>query len=584
MSIYDDVRTPFIPLPYSHRNLSLPKEIMIDYENGTAYVNSSDGKKYIMIGRNSTLHLVQQEIDKLKDGVSSDGDSLQKLRSIIKNIENWKISLTSDDTNNIVDTITEIIQKFEGIGTETATIKQILDTKVDVVLNKGLTTNDFTQSDKNKLIDIETGANNYIHPTTKVCSYIAPVVSINGKTGNVTINKTDLGLQNVHAEANNYIHPTTKECTAEIVTSVNSKTGAVNLTKTDLGLSNILNYGFANQSEATAFSSIKYIAPSNMNQLIDKVLTDMGLLKFVAYFNVTPSDIMVKINGSTISGNRALLVPGTHNYEVSRAGYHTATGSLTITNSDVLVNITLNEIIVPMYTLTYNVTPTGSTIKVNGETWSSNSKSLPAGTYNYEISKDGYITKTGSSTIVSSNVSVSVTLDEQVCTVLHLGNVTGIVTGSTLRSLVGISSGTLRVSGDINWRKFITKKCKTIYIAPNEVIEGISFNQLDSLDLVYGKTINIGGVNYKCRLLKIDTEGNSNDEWRPIIVQYAYLFNILLQYGSFWANDAFRQSTPSYKTAFGYKYGDNSVSMNVSSGVSPDTTSLMLWLPVLEQI
>lgn len=47
-----------------------------------------------------------------------------------------------------------------------------LDKKIDTVVDKGLSTNDYTTTEKNKLSGIEAGANKYIHPTTHLPSII----------------------------------------------------------------------------------------------------------------------------------------------------------------------------------------------------------------------------------------------------------------------------------------------------------------------------------------------------------------------------------------------------------------------------
>ena len=44
-------------------------------------------------------------------------------------------------------------------------IKDALFEKVDKVSGKGLSTNDYTTAEKNKLTGIETGANKYVHPS-----------------------------------------------------------------------------------------------------------------------------------------------------------------------------------------------------------------------------------------------------------------------------------------------------------------------------------------------------------------------------------------------------------------------------------
>ena len=54
--------------------------------------------------------------------------------------------------------------------------KDNLDGKVDKVTGKGLSTEDYTSTEKTKLSGIETGANNYTHPSSKQCNY-APDLS-----------------------------------------------------------------------------------------------------------------------------------------------------------------------------------------------------------------------------------------------------------------------------------------------------------------------------------------------------------------------------------------------------------------------
>lgn len=53
----------------------------------------------------------------------------------------------------------------------TKLVKNSLSDKVDKVTGKGLSTEDYTSSEKSKLAGIETGANNYTHPSSKQCSY-----------------------------------------------------------------------------------------------------------------------------------------------------------------------------------------------------------------------------------------------------------------------------------------------------------------------------------------------------------------------------------------------------------------------------
>ena len=61
-------------------------------------------------------------------------------------------------------------------------IKTRLSGKVDIVEGKGLSANDYTTLEKNKLAEIEDGANKYIHPTSGVTenTYTKVTVDING--------------------------------------------------------------------------------------------------------------------------------------------------------------------------------------------------------------------------------------------------------------------------------------------------------------------------------------------------------------------------------------------------------------------
>ena len=76
--------------------------------------------------------------------------------------------------------------------------QEALDGKVDKVDGKALSTNDYTTAEKNKLAGIETGAQ------------VNKVTSVAGKEGAVTLEKGDVGLENVDNTAD-YDKPLSKE-------------------------------------------------------------------------------------------------------------------------------------------------------------------------------------------------------------------------------------------------------------------------------------------------------------------------------------------------------------------------------------
>ena len=149
-------------------------------------------------------------------------------------------------------------------------------TKVDKVPGKGLSTNDFTNALKNKLDGIEAGAQ------------VNTVTSVAGKTGAVTLTKSDVGLGSVQnygvatqaqAEAgtSNSVYMTplrVKEAINSLapVKSVAGKTGAVTLTKSDVGLGNVQNYGIATQAQAQAGTANDvYMTPLRVKEAINSL-------------------------------------------------------------------------------------------------------------------------------------------------------------------------------------------------------------------------------------------------------------------------------------------------------------------------
>ena len=79
------------------------------------------------------------------------------------------------------------------IGLETA-----LAGKVNAESGKGLSTNDYTTSEKDKLAGIEAGANNYVHPSTHPASMIAQVRSIRAGTADLTPGESALATGEVY--------------------------------------------------------------------------------------------------------------------------------------------------------------------------------------------------------------------------------------------------------------------------------------------------------------------------------------------------------------------------------------------------
>lgn len=113
------------------------------------------------------------------------------LEDLIEWVEDGDLSRVLLDTDigtrvasqqDLLDLINEVDSLEANLGEDISTL---LDSKVDKVPGKGLSTEDFTTALKNKLEGIESGAQkNTVH-------------SVAGKTGAVTLNKGDVGLGSV---------------------------------------------------------------------------------------------------------------------------------------------------------------------------------------------------------------------------------------------------------------------------------------------------------------------------------------------------------------------------------------------------
>ena len=109
---------------------------------------------------------------------------------------------------------------------------------------------------------------------------------------------------------------------------------------------------------------------------------------------------------------------------MSKAGYLTVTGDVVIVDQDVTVPVTLAEVVV-LYDLTIAVEDEdgnpveGAEVAVSGVDTKTTGPDgvvvfadLAPGSYDYTISKAGYITATGVAEIVDADVTVTVTLAE----------------------------------------------------------------------------------------------------------------------------------------------------------------------------
>lgn len=127
---------------------------------------------------------------------------------------------------------------------------------------------------------------------------------------------------------------------------------------------------------------------------------------------VTPEGAAVTIEGKTPAEPGVfVLESGTYGYSVSKQGYNTATGSVTVNGESQRVDVNLG---VETFSVTFNVTTPGAKITVTdaaGETIqpsaeNANVYSLPNGEYHYIVSKLGCTSATGGFTVAGAAQTV----------------------------------------------------------------------------------------------------------------------------------------------------------------------------------
>ena len=126
-----------------------------------------------------------------------------------------------------LDTLKELADALGNDPNFATTVTKQLGQKVDKVAGKGLSTEDYTTADKQKLAGIAAGANNYQHPESHPATMISEDASHrfvtdteksawSGKADKTTASASAAGLMSaadkkkldgVAAGANNYVHP-----------------------------------------------------------------------------------------------------------------------------------------------------------------------------------------------------------------------------------------------------------------------------------------------------------------------------------------------------------------------------------------
>ena len=113
---------------------------------------------------------------------------------------------------------------IDGLTYLWSQIKSKLATKVDKVDGKGLSTNDYTTTEKSKLAGIAASANNYTHPTSGVTKGTYSIVTVDAN-GHVTAGSKPTTLSGYGiTDAASSIHSHTKSQITDFPTTLKNPT------------------------------------------------------------------------------------------------------------------------------------------------------------------------------------------------------------------------------------------------------------------------------------------------------------------------------------------------------------------------
>lgn len=130
-----------------------------------AYTKQESDAKY------ATIEVVNTKVDKVVGKQLSTEDYTSEEKEKLAGLSNYDDSEVKEDVSNNTQAI--------------STLTQTVNSKVDKIEGKGLSAEDYTSNDKTKLAGIEEGAQVNI------------ITSVSGRTGDVVLSKTDVGLNDV---------------------------------------------------------------------------------------------------------------------------------------------------------------------------------------------------------------------------------------------------------------------------------------------------------------------------------------------------------------------------------------------------
>jgi tetratricopeptide (TPR) repeat protein len=134
--------------------------------------------------------------------------------------------------------------------------------------------------------------------------------------------------------------------------------------------------------------------------------------KYKLTVQATPADSTVQLEHSKVKYRPGLeMIPGRYEVVVMRDGYKTTRRPVIITNTDVTLDIALEQ---EKYKLTVEATPTDSTVKLDNSTFDYRpGLEVPPGRYDLIVTREGYKTTRRQVTVSKTDVTLKVALEQE---------------------------------------------------------------------------------------------------------------------------------------------------------------------------
>lgn len=235
----------------------------------------------------------------LKDGVQ---DATHRLVTDTEKSawNNKQTQLTDDQLNAVNSGITATkVSTYDGYA---ATI----DNKVDKVEGKGLSTNDFTDTEKTKLAGIETGAQK------NTITGVKGSAETSYRIGNINITKTNIGLGNVD-DVKQYSE-----------------------TNPNFGSASPLMDGTASVGSATTYARSDHTHPTDTSRASTAVATTStnGLMSSLDKTKLDGIETGAEVNDIIIAGENVTVSKDGRNVTISATGGTTVVANPTLTGSE----------------------------------------------------------------------------------------------------------------------------------------------------------------------------------------------------------------------------------------------------------